>query len=385
MDWKLSAMKRRSFMLVLAAGGTVIALPGCDAMPAAATMPWLAPGAAEADPRLRALAWALLAPSPHNLQSWVADIREPGRIRLSVDLQRLLPATDPFNRQVLIGCGAFLELLCLAAAQQGQRAEVTLLPEGDYGAAGVDARPFAVVQLSADAGAHPDPLFAAVPLRRTNRAPYSAQVPDGQTLARLAAAAQRPGITLRSSTDAAQVLRLRELAIAGYRVEFGNAITWAESANVVRVGAEAVSSEPSGMAVTGTLAWFGRQLGLLSPEALRRTDGLAARTAIDGSTEAARHTHAWAWLSSDDNSRRTQIEAGRAYLRTDLAAAQLGLAIHPNSQVLQEFDAMSALYDQFHTEVGAAQPARVQMLMRLGYAARPDPAPRRPLSRLVRA
>lgn len=378
-------MKRRSFMLVLAAGGAVIALPGCDSMPASAIAPWYGPRATETDPRLRALSWALLAPNPHNLQSWVADIREPGLIRLSVDLQRLLPATDPPNRQVLIGCGAFLELLCLAAAQQGQRAEVTLLPEGDYARGGVDARPFATLRLTPDASTKPDPLFAAVPLRRTNRAPYSAQVPDAAVLAQLAAAAQRPGITLHSTTDLAKVQRLRELAIAGYRVEFSTPATWAESADLTRLGAGAVAAEPSGIAALGTMVWFGRKLGLLDTTSLRRTDGIAAKTTIDSSVDAANHTHAWAWLRSADNSRGTQIEAGRAYMRSDLAAASLGLAIHPNSQVLQEFEEMAALYSRFHDEVGAAGTSRVQMFVRLGHASRPEPAPRRPLSQLVRA
>ena len=103
------------------------------------------------------------------------------------------------------------------------------------------------------------------------------------------------------------------------------------------------------------------------------------------SVDAAQNTHAWAWLASADNTRRSQIEAGRAYMRTDLAAASLGLAIHPNSQVLQEFPEMAGLYSSFHKEVGVAQAARVQMFVRLGYASRPDPAPRRPLNRLVRA
>ena len=372
-------------MLVMAATGVEFALPGCDTLPASALAPWAAPGATETDPRLRALSWALLAPNPHNLQSWVADIREPGLIRLSVDLQRLLPATDPPNRQVLIGCGAFLELLCQAAAQQGQRAEVTLLPEGEYAAERVDARPFADVRLTADASVQPDPLFAAVPLRRTTRAPFGDQVPDARALAGLAAAAQRTGIALQSSTATARVQRLRELAIAGYRVEFGNAAAWAESADFIRVGAAAVAAEPSGIPVTGTMAWFGRHLGMLDITALRRTDGVAAKSAIESSIEAANHTHAWAWLTSADNSRRTQIEAGRAYMRTDLAAAQVGLAIHPNSQVLQEFDAMSTLYARFHAEVDVPQPARVQMFVRLGYAERPEPAPRRALGRFVHA
>ena len=378
-------MKRRSFMLVMAATGVEFALPGCDTLPASALAPWAAPGATETDPRLRVLSWALLAPNPHNLQSWVADIREPGLIRLSVDLQRLLPATDPPNRQVLIGCGAFLELLCQAAAQQGQRAEVTLLPEGEYAAERVDARPFADVRLTADASVQPDPLFAAVPLRRTTRAPFGDQVPDARALAGLAAAAQRTGIALQSSTATARVQRLRELAIAGYRVEFGNAAAWTESADFIRVGAAAVAAEPSGIPVTGTMAWFGRHLGMLDITALRRTDGVAAKSAIESSIEAANHTHAWAWLTSADNSRRTQIEAGRAYMRTDLAAAQVGLAIHPNSQVLQEFDAMSTLYARFHAEVDVPQPARVQMFVRLGYAERPEPAPRRALGRFVHA
>jgi hypothetical protein len=123
----------------------------------------------------------------------------------------------------------------------------------------------------------------------------------------------------------------------------------------------------------------------LTPQALARTDGLAAQTALQSSTLAARQTPAWIWLRSDDNSRRAQLESGRAYLRLDLAAAGLGLAIQPNSQLLQEFPQMDALYQRFHAEAEVAAPARVQMLARLGYAERPEPAPRRALTHIVRA
>jgi hypothetical protein len=174
------------------------------------------------------------------------------------------------------------------------------------------------------------------------------------------------------------------LAIAGYRVEFGTPATWAESANAMRVGTAAVAAEPSGVSVLGTMVWWGDKLGMLDLASLRSTDGVAAKTAVDTSIDAARNTHAWAWLISADNSRRSQIEAGRAYMRTDLAAASLGLAIQPNSQVLQEFPEMAALYDNFHREVGVSHPSRVQMFVRLGYASRPEPAPRRPLDRLLR-
>ncbi|MES2934083.1 MAG: twin-arginine translocation pathway signal protein [Pseudomonadota bacterium] len=378
-------MQRRKFMMVLAAGGATIALSACDTMPTSAVAPWLGPDGSETDPRLRALSWAMLAPNPHNLQSWQADIREPDLIKLYVDQARLLPETDPPHRQILIGCGAFLELLRIAASHDGWDAVIKLMPQGDYGVAGVDARAFAEVRFVRNAQLVADPLFLAVRNRRTNRLPYEAKVPDEGVLAALTAAAARPGISLMSSNSAAQVARIREIAIAGYRAEFTNPATWGESADVVRLGSDAVAAEPSGIAVLGTKVWFARKLGFLSQESMRKTDGLGVQSAIDSSVEAANNTHAWIWLVSADNSRQAQIETGRAYMRIDLTATTLGVAIHPNSQVLQEFPLMAALYQSFHREVGVAEPARVQMLSRIGYAPPPGPAARRPVQRILRA
>ena len=252
-------MRRRSFMWVLVAGGAVISLPACESMPTSATTPWRNPGADQTDPRLRSLAWALLAPNPHNLQSWLADIREPGLIRLSVDLQRLLPATDPPNRQILIGCGAFLELLCLAAAQQGYRADVTLLPEGDYAAGGVDVRPFATVRLTPDPATGPDPLFAAVSLRRTNRSPYSSQVPEAQALAQLAASAQRPSTLLAAGAAPTSAGETRPTAAP---VNPHSRSRWPLAARGDAPGHHGPAGQPLGMARQGAGVpgpWRGQQ------------------------------------------------------------------------------------------------------------------------------
>jgi len=378
-------MQRRQFMMVLGAGGATLAVSACDRMPASAVALWNGPSSNDADPRLRALSWAMLAPNPHNLQSWIADVREPGLIKLHVDLQRLLPKTDPPNRQVLIGCGAFLELLHMAAAQEGFRADIDLLPEGEYRVERVDERPFAQVRFSQDASIKPDKLFSAVRLRRTNRLPYDNNVPDLGELRSLARIAEPSGISLIATDTAEKVQRIRDLAIEGYRVEFTTQDTWSESADLLRVGAQAVADEPSGVAALGTDVWWGRKLGLLNRNSLRKTDGMAAQRAVKDSIAAANGTRAWLWLASADNSRRSQLEAGRAYVRVDLAAATLGAAIQPNSQVLQEFAEMQPLYRKFHGEVDVVEPARVQMLARIGYATRPDPAPRRAVEKIVRA
>ena len=131
------ALSRRNIIRVLGGGaivaaGAAVAVPRLDAMPAEAIEGWRGPAPEETEPRRRALAWALLAPSPHNLQSWAVDLSRPDTLVLYVDKGRLLPQTDPLSRQILIGHGCFLEILAMAAAADGWRAAIELFPEGAW-------------------------------------------------------------------------------------------------------------------------------------------------------------------------------------------------------------------------------------------------------------
>ena len=209
--------------------------------------------------------------------------------------------------------------------------------------------------------------------------------PKPISLQSLRAAASRPGITVHAATATDQVRRTRDIAIEGDRVEFNRPATLSESVDVMRLGTDAVAAEPPGLPVLGTGAWWGRKLGLLSRDELRKTDGIAAKYAVEDSNKAAHPTPAWAWLASEDNSRHAQIEAGRAYVWLKLAATAQGLAMQPNSQVLQEFEKTRDLYRAFHQEVSVTLPQRVQMLARIGYAEQSEPAPRRSLARILRS
>ncbi len=64
---------------------------------AKARAPWKQAGESFGDPRIDALAYAILAPNPHNRQPWLADLSEPDQITLTCDAERRLPATDPFG------------------------------------------------------------------------------------------------------------------------------------------------------------------------------------------------------------------------------------------------------------------------------------------------
>ncbi len=379
----LNTMLRRRFLTLLSAGAATSLLAACEDMPASAIAPWSGPAPDVTDARVRALSWALLAPNPHNLQSWIADVRESDTIVLHVDGRRLLPQTDPPGRQILIGCGAFLELLALAAAAQGFGADITLFPEGEP-VGQVDTRPVARVRMTRQPDSRPDPLLAHALARRTNRRAYSAQAVQSPHWQALAAQAALHRVALTGTSVAAQVAEIGALALEGYRVEFGQARTWQESADVMRLGTNEVAAEPSGIALLGPQIWWGRTLGLVNREALRDPAGVGPGEALKNLAGVlGAGTSSWLWLTAG-NSRTDQVAVGRAYLRVCLQATALGLAMHPNSQVLQEFAEMQALYRQTHQALGVRGEQRIHMLARVGWADTVPPAPRRPVAALIR-
>jgi hypothetical protein len=78
-----------------------------------------------------------------------------------------------------------------------------------------------------------------------------------------------------------------------------------------------------------------------------------------------------------------QLAVGRAYARLNLKATELGVAMHPMSQVLQEYEEMQALQRGFLRMLDIPEGDTVQMLVRLGYTKNPNPSPRRDLQDLL--
>lgn len=382
-------ISRKTFLRVLgggaiAAAASVVVVPRLDAMPAIAVEGWKGPADAERDPRRRALSWALLAPNPHNLQSWSVDLREPGAITLYVDRAKLLPHTDPFSRQILIGHGCFLEILSMALAVEGYRADIVLFPAGPFGDEQVDDRPVARVTLTKAAGIAGDPLFAQVPRRRTVKTRFEAR--DLAPAHRDALLANQSGgaATPMLARDAAQVDRLRALCVAGSDIEMTTHRTHKESIDVARVGAAQIAEHRDGISLKGPMIWTLRHAGLMTPEKAMTPGTMAFAGGRDYALGGYASARTFGWMTTPDNARATQIATGRAFVRLALKATELGVAVQPHSQTLQEYPEMAKLRAAMRAETGTAEGATLQMLFRLGYAGDPGPSPRRPLDRIVR-
>lgn len=375
-------MDRRNFIRLAGGGVVLAATAGCSSqLPASAVAAWQGPAAGESDPRRWVLSWALLAPHSHNLQSWRVDLRQAGEIVLYCDLQRLLPETDPQSRQILMSQGTFLELLDIAARERGLRADIVLFPEGEFGPDRPDARPVARIRLQPDAAVQRDPLFAQIPRRHTNREAYAPRLPDAAALQAIERAVAsfpvRAGFT-RGESPLLQ--RHRAIAAEAWRIELETPRTIMESFRVLRVGPREIAEHRDGLSANGPMLRALTALGLFDRTQAPAPDSSAIRSQVSEFNEKLQATPAFFWLVTQGNDRRTQVAAGRAYARAQLAATAHGLAMHPLSQALQEYPEQARPYAEIHRLLEAPQPAHtVQMWARLGYGPEVGPSPRRGL------
>lgn len=365
--------------LALIGGGAIVAAGaalGYDItrLPHDAMHPWDRAGQ-YAEPRMRALSYAILAPNPHNLQPWKVDLSVPDEAILYVETDRLLPQTDPYSRQIVIGLGCFLEVLRIAALADGLEVTVDLFPQGSDPVT-LDARPVAICRFAPTTAA-PDPLFAFVPMRRSLKEPYDTARPvPAADLDRVAAATRHFGMGY--TTDPTLVQEMRDLSTEAIRIEFATERTLRESVELFRIGHREVNANPDGLEFMGPMFETLRVTGLFTRESSMDPDGIVARSADAAFVENMQTAMGHIWQVTPTNSRLDQIRAGMDWVRINLAATELGIGMQPLSQALQEYPEMSGLYDDIHRRL-APDGGTVQMWARVGYGPDILATPRWPL------
>ncbi len=374
------ALDRRK-LLMLVGGGTVVAASAglgsfvTTRTPHSALAPWSSAGNYK-DPRKRALSYALLAPNPHNRQPWVAELVADTGVVLYRDPSRDLPETDPFDRQLTIGMGCFIELFVQAAAEERLGVDLELFPDGE------DAK-LPVASLNIRGSASPDPLFQQVLNRRTNRDPYdlekSVSADDIKVITQTSPASVRSAGT----SDPVPVETIRDLALEAMILETEIPRTHRESIELMRIGRAEIEANPDGISLGGPMLDALGLLGIITREKAADPKSEAFASTLDLFRNSFGATPAFVWLATKENTRHEQIAAGRAWVRGHLAATTLGLAMQPVSQSLQEYPEMRPHYLRIHDMLSEGDET-IQMLGRLGYGTLKNPAPRWPLESFLR-
>ncbi len=358
-------MNRRNFLKIIG-GGSIVAAAGVGAFvttrtPTKAIAPWNQAGQYD-DYRKNALSYALLAPNPHNRQPWSVDLSQPDKAIIYRDKALNLPETDPYDRQLTIGMGCFLELLKISASQSGHFVDLDLFPMGEEGP---------VANASFTKGAELNPLFAHVMERRSCKEPFEDKIVEKvlvETLSQFALVID----------DSEKVDALKTLTWDAWSVEAHLPRTMKESVDLFRIGKAEINTNPDGIDLGGpfleTLALF----GVLTREAQMDPTSAAFSEGVKMYQTMLMATPAYAIIKTKGNSRIDQIEAGARWLRLNLMTTSLGLALQPVSQALQEFPEMREHYTKAH-ELLAEPGETVQMLGRLGYGPTIARTPRWPL------
>ncbi len=367
-------LDRRRFLIMAGSAAAYVALRPHLALArrAAAPPPGLQPWSLPGDPPGNAIdlsraliGAAVLAPSHWNAQPWRYEV-EGNSIRIVADATHALPITDPDRRSMMIGLGAALENLLIAARAWGLRPTVEYLPED--AAHEVVAR----VRWSEGDARRDRALFAAIPERRTNRREYDGRAIYPQNRAQLLA--QVPSeFMLHWLDDGASMRGLADLAHDAARAQGEDHAAAAEQERWMRDGDGDARRRGDGVTVTalefpGLAHWMpGRAF---NPGSWFHRFGVesAARQARDG----LRSSSAAALLTAPKGGVAAWLMAGQAFQRFALKATELGIAHQPISAPIEVERLRPDLLRRFGA--GGEEPL---MLVRLGHAGVPDPSVRR--------
>ena len=162
-----------------------------------------------------AVRYAILAPSSHNTQPW-RFIINGDELLVCADRTRSLANIDPFDRELIISCGAALLNLRVALAYFRVPVEITTFPQSS------DPDIVARVVFPASGPIFKDlaELFNAITKRTTNRGPFGDEEVPAAIVERLKSAATSEGVDVASVQELAQRERLATLIAKADRRQF---------------------------------------------------------------------------------------------------------------------------------------------------------------------
>lgn len=370
-------MKRRQFIKVIAAGSATALIPigltGCNKSVDLAKKI----ETQIQDSRLKLIAYAMLAPNPHNIQPWLIKLIGNNSFELYVDQSRLLPETDPPARQIHIGQGTFLEGFRIAASEFGYRIQIDYFPRGEYGNTVVENKPIALVKIDKSSSVSRDPLFNWLLKRQSNKRIYTDKSISEETLLPILNVFRHTHYPIRYTIQKSIRNQIAVQLKEAMKIETAGPARHKESVSMFRFSDEEVYSTRDGFTIgnsgiTGIKRWIVETFFLGTREESEAIDSAFAKEGITLTGDQAESATAFAWMVSKSNKRIDQVKIGQMYMQMNLLLARAGISMQPMSQILEEYPEMQQLQSQFKKLIGVSSKDTVQMLFRMGYA---DPVP----------
>ncbi|MCX6680321.1 MAG: hypothetical protein NTX42_08155 [Methanothrix sp.] len=304
------------------------------------------------------LNYAVLAPSSHNSQPWKFNVTNES-ILVFADRSRGLQVADRDQRELYISMGCALENLVIAAEHFGYNCSVSYFPGEKDLVAKVVLQPAAnPLNPSRDTR-----LFSAIFSRQTNRNPYEPRAISQSDLETIKSLSSDEDVGIFITSDSAIKKGFQDLVVQANGIQYSDANFKSELGHWLGQGVMG----PTGMqAKMAQLAVVFLDMG---PEQSKKDAELINSTLYLG------------FISTTKNDSISSLKAGRVLERFWLAAAALGVSMHPMSQALEVGETKVNLTELLPASSGMMQ---VQQAFRLGYA-KPGGAhsTRRPLQEVL--
>ena len=344
----------------------------------------------EQDIRIKVLSYAILAPNPHNKQSWLVDLKSNDTIELYVDQSRLLPHSDPFHRQIHIGQGTFLENLSISASHFGYKAVISYFPQGEYNNIIVENKAIASITLQKDSSIKEDKLFNSILNRHSNKREYENKTVPLDNIIELKTKLNNPyndDYSLQFHDKEEIVSNFRKIARDAMKIESQNVKANLETIEMFRFNEKEVEKYKDGFSLAqsgkSSIARFFIENLFLSREKALKDPVSFGKSAIEMTQNQVDSTKTFGILTTKGNSRLNQVKIGRVYARLNLLVNSMGLVMHPISQILQEYPDMKQLQKDFLSVTNTKKDETIQMFFRLGYADETTHSPRRDIKDII--
>lgn len=318
----------------------------------------------------RILRAASLAASSHNMQPWVVRVLEPRHWVVAADPARRLPAVDPDNREPILSVGAFLENLVLAAGAEGYEVELEYLTEDRFAHELVEVR-----LREAEPTGYP---LDRITSRRTLRGGYSDRPLSDAHVATLLEPFRGQARFFAQDSEVGR--HLRENTVEAFRQQTWRDDAQGELAQWIHFDAARARREGAGlttqtMEITGLAGWFVRTF---YDQEKVMSDGFRKK-GIQGVAQQVDHAGGWMVTWAPDLSVPALLDAGRQLQNMLLRVREMGIAVHPMTQMIQESPWKHELASRLEI------PGAPQLVLRIGYVGSyPEPVSlRRPLQHFV--
>jgi Nitroreductase family len=310
-----------------------------------------------------AVGYAILAPSSHNTQPW-RFIINGDELLLCADRNRSLPHIDPFDRELIISCGAALFNLRVALAHFNVPVEITTFPQSS------DPDIVARIAFPISGPTFEDlaELFDAITKRVTNRSPFTEEnVPDA-IIARLNSAVEREGVDAVFARTLNERERIAALIAEADRRQFDDPNFRRELASWIHPSRsnDGMPGESQGF---NALTDFTTTIAAMAIRTFDLGNGVAA-----AHQQLARGSPLLIILSTPMDNNEAWLAAGLGLQRMLLVAAKAGYSSSYLNQPIEESNHRTRLATEFGV-VGYPQ-----LLLRFGQGSAVPHSPRRPIA-----